>query len=41
MASLLYEDMCVSILKGTKLALDSQTLLTFLDVTDDLGIDIE
>ena len=41
MASLLYEDMCVSILKGTKLALDRQALLTFLDVTDDLGIDIE
>ena len=41
MASLLYEDMCVSILKSTKLTLDRQALLTFLDVTDNLGIDVK
>ena len=41
MASLLYEDMCVLILKSTKLTLDRQALLTFLDVTDNLGIDVK
>ena len=40
-ASLLNEDNIVLIIEFSKFALDSQTLGTFFDVADNLGIDVE
>ena len=39
--SLLNEDNIVLIIEFSKFALDSQTLGTFFDVADNLGIDVE
>ena len=40
-ASLLNEDNIVLIIEFSKFTLDSQTLRTFLDMTDNLSIDVE